>query len=276
MRLRAPAKLNLLLRVLGREADGHHRIQTLFQLIDRCDELELEDRPDPGLDYADDAGGALGEDHLCARAYALMQARCPGRGAAVRLAKRIPVGAGMGGGSSDAAAVLHGLNRLWGAGLAAAELAALGARLGADVPLFVFGRTAWGEGRGGELAPVERPPGHAVVLPPPAPESTAAAYRELELTRWSAPITMAQADAHWGENVFEDWLRRRRPETGRRLDFLRARAPAAVTGAGGAVFAWLGGRAEAERLLAQCPPEWGGFAAAGLARSPLLAAAEAD
>lgn len=272
LRLRAPAKLNLLLRVLGREAGGYHRIQTLFQLVDRCDELELEARAAPGLDYADDTGGALGADHLCARAYALLQARRPDRGAALRLAKRIPVGAGMGGGSSDAAAVLHGLNRLWGLGLPPAELAALGARLGADVPLFVHGRTAWGEGRGGELAPVDRPPGHAVVLPPPAPVSTAAAYRALELTRPAPPITMAQADAHWGENVFEDWLRRERPEIGRRLDFLRARAPAAVTGAGGAVFAWLGGRAAAERLLAQCPPAWGGFAAAGLARSPLLAA----
>lgn len=273
MRLRAPAKLNLLLRVLGREADGYHRIQTLYQLIDCCDELELRARAEPGLDYADDAGGALGPDHLCARAYALLQPRRPDAGAALRLAKRIPVGAGLGGGSSDAAAVLHGLNRLWGLRLPAAELAALGAQLGADVPLFVHGRTAWGEGRGGELAPLDRPPGHAVVLPPPAPVSTAEAYRELELTRWSAPVTMAQADAHWGENVFEDWLRRTRPEIGRRLDFLRARAPAAVTGAGGAVFAWLGDRAAAARLLAQCPPAWGGFAAAGLARSPLLAAA---
>ena len=276
MRLQAPAKVNLLLHVTGRRADGYHELQTLFQLIDYTDELELAPRPGRGFEYADDTGGELGESNLCRRAAAVARREHPGGcGAALRLRKRIPVGAGLGGGSSDAAAVLHGLNRLWGRPWTTAELAELGPELGADVPLFVHGQTAWAEGVGEQLTPVARPPGTALVLPTPAPVSTAEAFRALQLVQWSAPIAMGEADAHWGSNVFEAPLRERLPEVGVRLDWLRRRAPAALSGSGGSVFAWFETRRQAEAVRAECPPEWGGRVAAGLQRSPLLAQAAA-
>ena len=272
MRLYAPAKLNLFLHVTGRREDGYHELQTLFQLIDYTDCLTIEPREDDRFEYADDAGGDFGASNLCLRAAELARRRHPeGCGASMFLDKRIAVGAGLGGGSSDAAAVLHGLNRLWGRPWNVGELAAMGLELGADVPLFVYGRTAWAEGVGEKLTPVDRPEGFALVLPTPSEVSTAEAYRSLQLTQWSAPIKMGEVDAHWGSNVFEELLRSRLPEVGTRLDWLRRYAPAAMTGSGGSVFAWFDDRGEAESMLALCPPEWNGRVAASLARSPLLA-----
>lgn len=272
MRLYAPAKLNLFLHVTGRREDGYHELQTLFQLIDYADCLTIEPREDGRFEYADDADGDFGESNLCLRAAELARKRHPeGCGASVFLNKEIAVGAGLGGGSSDAAAVLHGLNRLWGQPWSTEELAAMGLELGADVPLFVYGRTAWAEGVGEKLTPVDRPAGFALVLPTPSEVSTAEVYQSLELTQWSAPIKMGELDAHWGSNVFEELLRSRLPEVGTRLDWLRRRAPAAMTGSGGSVFAWFEDREEAESVLALCPPEWNGRVAAGLAHSPLLA-----
>ncbi len=271
MRLRAPAKLNLFLHVTGRRADGYHELQTLFQLIDYADRLTIKPREDDRFEYADDSGRDFGMSNLCLRAAELARARYPeGCGASMFLNKRIAVGAGLGGGSSDAAAVLHGLNRLWGRPWTIRELAAMGRELGADVPLFVRGRTAWAEGVGERLTPVDRPEGFALVLPTPSEVSTAEAYRSLELTQWSAPIKMEEVDAYWGSNVFEKSLRARLPEVGARLDWLRRRARAAVTGSGGSVFAWFDDRGAAEAALALCPPEWNGRVAASLARSPVL------
>ena len=272
MRLYAPAKLNLFLHVTGRRGDGYHELQTLFQLIDYTDCLTIEPREDGRFEYADDAGRDFEESNLCMRAAELLRRRHPeGCGASIFLNKRIAVGAGLGGGSSDAAAVLHGLNRLWGRPWSTEELAGMGLELGADVPLFVHGRTAWAEGIGEKLTPVDRPEGFALVLSTPSEVSTAEAYGSLQLTQWCAPIKMGEADAHWGSNVFEELLRSRLPEVGTRLDWLRRHAPAAMTGSGGSVFAWFGSRGEAESVLTLCPPEWDGRVAAGLARSPLLA-----
>lgn len=272
MRLYAPAKINLFLHVTGRREDGYHELQTLFQLIDYTDCLTIEPREDDRFEYADDADGAFAETNLCLRAAELAHSRHPeGCGATIFLNKRIAVGAGLGGGSSDAAAVLHGLNRLWGRPWEMEELAGMGLELGADVPLFVYGRTAWAEGVGERLTPVDRPEGFALVLPTPSEVSTAEAYRSLQLTQWSSPIKMGEVDAYWGSNVFEELLRSRLPEVGTRLDWLRRYAPAAMTGSGGSVFAWFDDRGEAESVLALCPPEWNGRIAAGLARSPLLA-----
>lgn len=276
MRLHAPAKLNLFLHVTGRREDGYHELQTLFQLIDYADCLTIEPREDDRFEYADDTDGLLGQSSLCLRAAELARRRHPdGCGATMFLDKKIPVGAGLGGGSSDAAAVLHGLNRLWGKPWSTEELAGMGLELGADVPLFVHGRTAWAEGVGERLTPVDRPEGFALVLPTPSEVKTAEAYRALELTQWRPPIKMGELDAHWGSNVFEELLRSRLPEVGTRLDWLRRRAPSAMTGSGGSVFAWFDDRAAAESALAECPPEWNGWVAAGLARSPLLAQAGA-
>ena len=276
MRLYAPAKLNLFLHVTGRREDGYHEVQTLFQLIDYTDCLTIKPREDNRFEYADDTGGSFGDSNLCVRAAELARQRHPdGGGASLFLNKQIAVGAGLGGGSSDAAAVLHGLNRLWGQPWSTQELAEMGLELGADVPLFVHGRTAWAEGVGEKLTPVERPEGFALVLPTPSEVSTGDVYRSLQLTQWSAPIKISDADAHWGSNVFEALLRTRLPEVGTRLDWLRRHAPAAMTGSGGSVFAWFDTRGQAESVLGLCPPEWGGRVAAGLARSPLLTQGEA-
>ena len=272
MRLYAPAKLNLFLHVTGRRKDGYHDLQTLFQLIDYTDCLTIEPREDGRFEYADDVDGGFGGSNLCLRAAELARERHPGGcGASIFLNKKIAVGAGLGGGSSDAAAVLHGLNRLWGRPWGIEELAAMGLELGADVPLFVYGRTAWAEGVGEKLTPVDRPEGFALVLPTPSAVSTAEVYQSLQLTQWSAPIKMGEMDAYWGSNVFEELLRSRLPEVGTRLDGLRRYAPAAMTGSGGSVFAWFDDRGEAESVLALCPPEWNGRVAASLACSPLLA-----
>ncbi len=272
MRLYAPAKLNLFLHVTGRREDGYHDLQTLFQLIDYTDCLTIEPREDGRFEYADDVDGGFGESNLCLRAAELARERHPGGcGASIFLNKKIAIGAGLGGGSSDAAAVLHGLNRLWGRPWSIEELAAMGLELGADVPLFVYGRTAWAEGVGEKLTPVDRPEGFALVLPTPSAVSTAEVYQSLQLTQWSAPIKMGEMDAYWGSNVFEELLRSRLPEVGTRLDWLRRYASAAMTGSGGSVFAWFDDRGEAESVLALCPPEWNGRVAASLACSPLLA-----
>ena len=276
MRLSAPAKLNLFLHVTGRREDGYHELQTLFQLIDYTDCVTVEPREDERFEYEDDAGEGFGESNLCLRAAELARARHPdGCGASIFLNKRIAIGAGLGGGSSDAAAVLHGLNRLWGQPWKTEDMAMMGLELGADVPLFVRGRTAWAEGVGERLTPVDRPQGFALVLPTPSEVSTAEAFRSLELTQWSAPIKMDEMRAYWGSNVFEAFLRSRLPDVGTRLDWLRRHAPAAVTGSGGSVFAWFDDRSEAESVLALCPPEWNGRVAASLARSPLLKGEEA-
>ena len=267
--LRAPAKLNLFLHVTGRRADGFHDLQTVFQLIDLCDEIEIG--PGRGFEYRDDTGGALGEEHLCLRAWKMLCAHhrdCPG--VSVRLRKRIPTGAGLGGGSSDAAAVLRGLNHLWGLGHSTAELADMGQALGADVPVFVTGRTAWGEGTGERLTPCTRPAGTALVLPPPRPLSSAQAYAELAPGQMREAISADELEAHWGSNVFEDWARRQDPEIGIRLDTLRQDAPAALSGSGGSVFAWCATPREAGELLAKCPSSWGGILAEGLDCSPVL------
>ena len=271
MRLYAPAKLNLFLHVVGRREDGYHELQTLFQLIDYTDCLMIEPREDGRFEYADDTGGALRESNLCTRAARLMQSRYPeGCGASIFLNKRIEVGAGLGGGSSDAAVVLHGLNRLWGCPLDVSELAELGLSLGADVPLFVYGRTAWAEGVGEKLIPVDRLEGVALVLPTPSEVSTAEMYRALPLTQWSSPIKIGEVDTYWGSNVFEEMLRMRLPEVGARLDWLRRHAPAAMTGSGGSVFAWFDTREEAVSVQALCPAQWDARVATGLARSPVL------
>jgi len=272
MELHAPAKLNLMLHITARREDGYHEIQSLCQLIDWADALTLEARSDREVVYADDTQGRLEvEENLCVRAARLAMACHPeGCGVEMFLNKRIPWGGGLGGGSSDAAAILHGLNRLWGEPWEHSELAELGVRLGADVPLFVRGTPAWMEGIGEKLTPAPFISGVAVVLPPPIPINTAQAYQAVELTQWSAPITMDIAETHLGSNVFEQSLCKRYPEIAARLARLREYAPAGVTGSGGAVFAWCADRAQAERVLAQCPEEWDGRMAASLERSPVL------
>ena len=254
--LQAPAKLNLFLHVLGRRADGYHRLQTVFQLIDLCDEVTLvatdggHIRRDPLPD--DPVLAALPDSaDLCVRAALALQAHSAcRRGVKLHVRKRIPAGGGLGGGSSDAAAVLCGLNRLWGLGLDVDTLARIGLSLGADVPVFVRGHNAWAEGVGEQLTPLVLPPRWYVVLRPPVAVPTAEVFGAPELTRDTPPITIADFLAGAGRNDCEPVVCQRHPEVARALAWLGQHAPARLTGTGSCVFAGFSQPAQSQAVAA--------------------------
>lgn len=274
--LPAPAKLNRLLHITGRRPDGYHELQTLFQFLDVGDTLTLRLRTDGELRLTPRLDGVACEDNLILRAARLLQAECGRRlGTDIHLDKRLPMGGGLGGGSSDAATALLGLDALWGLGLGLDALARLGLRLGADVPVFVHGHAAWAEGIGERLTPVTLDTPWFVVVHPGVAVSTPAVFGAPELTRHTPPITMARAlqggAASW-RNDCQDTVRRHYPEVARALDWLDQRAPTMLTGTGACVFARLETASQAERLLAEVPEDWHAFVARGLNRSPLHAA----
>ncbi len=272
----APGKLNLMLHITGRRPDGYHELQTLFQLLDFGDELEFRVRGDGrvrlrgGLDEVPD-----GDDLVVRAARALQQATGTRLGCDIRLHKRLPAGAGLGGGSSDAATTLLALDRLWGTGLARERLAGIGLRLGADVPVFVGGRSAWGEGVGERLRPVRLPERWFVVLTPPVRVVTAELFGARGLERDCAPLAPESAIAGAGGNVFEPLVAERHPEVREMLDWLSRHAPARLTGTGASVFAGFDARDAAERVLAARPAGWQGFVARGMNRSPVEACLKA-
>ncbi|NGP54171.1 4-(cytidine 5'-diphospho)-2-C-methyl-D-erythritol kinase [Thioalkalivibrio sp. XN8] len=270
----APAKLNLFLHVTGRRPDGYHRLQTVFQLLDYADEIVLEPRADGVISRSAGLAEVPPEADLAVRAARRLQAAAGvALGADIRVHKRIPAGGGLGGGSSDAATVLVALNRLWGLDWPADRLAALGLELGADVPVFVHGRSAWAEGVGEDLTLVELPPACYLVVCPGCAVSTAAVFAHPELTRDTPETTIKGFVSSGGRNDCEAVVRRLYPEVGTALDWLAARSPdgARLTGTGGCVFARFETAAAAEGVLAQLPDGWTGFVARGVAASPLLA-----
>ncbi len=219
----APAKLNLFLHVTGRRADGYHDLQTLFQLIDLTDDIHIEVRDDGAIERPTGADGVPPEADLVVRAARALQAATGSRrGARLTVTKRIPMGGGLGGGSSDAATVLVALNRLWDLALNVDELADIGVKLGADVPVFVRGHSAWAEGRGEHLTPVELPQEWFALVHPGVHVPTAAVFQAPELTRNSPLITMRGFLRSGGRNDFEPVVRARYPEVARALDWLRA------------------------------------------------------
>jgi 4-diphosphocytidyl-2-C-methyl-D-erythritol kinase len=268
----APAKLNLFLHVTGRRADGYHDLQTLFQLIDLADDLHIEVRADGKIERLAGAEGVPPEADLVVRAArALQEASGAALGATLSVTKRIPMGGGLGGGSSDAATVLVALNRMWDCGLSEDDLAAIGVKLGADVPVFVRGRSAWAEGRGERLTPVELPERCFVLVHPRVHVPTAAVFQAPELTRNSPPITMGGFLESGGRNDFEPVVRARYPEVARALDWLGQFAPARLTGTGSCIFAPCASRNEAQDIVERVPAQWRGMVARGMNVSPLLA-----
>ncbi|HXH04609.1 MAG TPA: 4-(cytidine 5'-diphospho)-2-C-methyl-D-erythritol kinase [Candidatus Competibacteraceae bacterium] len=267
----APAKLNLLLRIVGRRADGYHLLQTVFQFLDRCDELHFAVREDGAiLREGEGPAGVAAEQDLSVRAARLLQQETGTRlGAAIRIRKRLPLGGGLGGGSSDAATTLVALNHYWGCGLSLDELATLGLRLGADVPVFVRGRAAWGEGVGEQLTPLELPQPWYVVLVPDCHVVTAAVFQDPELTRDSEPITIRDFLAGSRENDCAAVVFRRYPSVAEAARWLAQFGEARLTGTGACVFAAFADNAEAQRVLARLPSGWAGFRARGLNHSPL-------
>jgi 4-diphosphocytidyl-2-C-methyl-D-erythritol kinase len=273
----APAKLNLFLHITGRRADGYHLLQTAFQFLDRCDELEFELRDDGKILRAEGPTEVPADSDLCVRAARLLQERSgTPRGAAIKLRKMLPLQAGLGGGSSDAATTLVALDRLWGTRLGTTRLMALGLELGADVPVFIGGQAAWGEGIGEILTPMELPEPWYLVLEPACRVATREIFQAPELTRNSAPITIAPLRSGETRNDFEPVVRSRYPEVSEALDWLGRHAPARLTGSGACVFAAFVEETEARRVYAALPDGWRGFVARGCNRSPLQARSEAE
>jgi len=266
----APAKLNLLLHVTGRRSDGYHDLQTLFQLIDLCDSIGFAPRQDGHIERIAGPVGVAPEDDLVVRAArALQRVTGTSLGASLRVVKRIPVGGGLGGGSSDAATTLLVLNRLWECALPLPELAALGATLGADVPVFLHGSSAWAEGRGEKLTPVELPERWYVVIRPGVSVSTAEVFQAPELTRNSPLITIRGFFESGGHNDCEPVVSARYPEVRAALEWLSQSAPAHLTGTGSCIFAAFTSATDAREVVARVPDRWTGFVARGLNTSPV-------
>ncbi len=267
----APAKLNLFLHVTGRRDDGYHLLETVFRFIGFADTLRLRVRSDGRIERQEALPGVAPGQDLCERAARLLQFEAGVRlGADISLEKRIPMGGGLGGGSSDAATVLIALNRLWGLDWPRARLQELAVRLGADVPVFVFGRSAFASGIGERLRPVELPAAWYLVLVPPVAVPTASVFADPELTRNSDPIKIHRFSAGPGRNDLEPVVCRQHPDVAKHLEWLRARAPAGVTGSGGCVFAAFASQAEALQVHRALPSGTTGFVARGLDRHPLL------
>jgi 4-diphosphocytidyl-2-C-methyl-D-erythritol kinase len=269
--LPAPGKLNLFLHVLGRRADGYHELQTVFRLIDRCDRVGVRVREDGAIRRVDPLPGIAPEDDLCAHAARLLQRESGSPlGADLALEKLLPVGGGLGGGSSDAATVLLALNRRWSLGWPRSRLLALAARIGADVPLFVFGENALGEGVGERLTRLELPPAWYLVITPQISVSTKEIFADRALTRDSKPLKIPPLLSGQGRNDLEAIAVRRYPEIGAQLAWLRQRNPQArMTGSGACVFAEFAAEADARALQAQLPAAAQSFVARGLERHPL-------
>jgi 4-diphosphocytidyl-2-C-methyl-D-erythritol kinase len=268
----APAKLNLMLHVLRRRPDGYHELQTVFQLIDLIDTIDISVREDGVISRPLGAVGLREEEDLVVRAAQALKAASGTRlGASISLHKRIPMGGGLGGGSSDAATTLVALNTMWRTGLTLAEIAAIGVKTGADVPIFVEGRSAWAEGVGERLEPVELgSDSWFLVLFPGVAVPTAAVFQAAELTRNSPPTTMRGFLETGGRNDCEAVVRARFPAVAEALDWLARHAPARLTGTGSCVFAKFSRAADAERIAARVPDTWRAFVVRGLDRSPLL------
>jgi 4-diphosphocytidyl-2-C-methyl-D-erythritol kinase len=270
----APAKLNLFLHILGRRADGYHELQTCFQFIDLCDKIAIEPRSDGQIRRGAGAAGVAPEADLCVRAaLALKAAAGCALGADISVHKRIPMGAGLGGGSSDAATCLLALNQLWGLHLPSQELAKIGLQLGADVPVFVSGQAAFGEGVGERLTPLypplAPPEANYLIIKPNVFVSTRDVFQDPELTRNSDAITIHGFLASGGRNDCLEVVRRRYPEVARAFDWLSSFGTAHLTGTGACVF-MVCEPARARGLLTLLPAGWEGFLARGLNASPLL------
>jgi len=273
LRIRAPAKINLFLHITGRRDDGYHNLQTVFQLLDIGDTLVVEtdhsgvirlDGPDLGI--AD-------SDNLVVRAAMALKA-LPGTpkhcGATIRLDKQLPSGGGLGGGSSDAASTLLALNALWRLGLSTAVLQRTGAALGADVPVFVLGRSAWAEGIGEQLRPLDLPPAWYLVLKPDCAVHTEEIFSQRQLTRDTAPITMHAFFAGDSRNDCEPIVRQLYPEVDNALNWLQNFGDARLTGTGACIFCRCESEVQARRIAEQVPARWTAWVASGVNRSPAV------
>jgi 4-diphosphocytidyl-2-C-methyl-D-erythritol kinase len=266
----APGKLNLMLRVTGRRADGYHLLQTVIRFIDYGDTLTFRVREDGAVGRVNDVAGVPAAEDLAVRAAQRLRQACGTRlGVDITLEKRLPLGGGLGGGSSDAATTLLALNDLWRAGLERERLLALALELGADVPVFVGGENALAEGVGERLTPLDLPPAWYLVLTPPVQVPTARIFSHNQLKRDSKPIKITAFSDEQAGNDLEPVVCREYPEVARHLAWLRQAAAAWVTGSGACVFAAFPTEQAARRVLNEAPEGMRGFIARGLDRHPL-------
>jgi 4-diphosphocytidyl-2-C-methyl-D-erythritol kinase len=270
----APAKINLFLHVVGRRPDGYHRLQTAFRLLEYGDVLHFSPRDDGVVCRATPYPEVPEEADLCLRAARALQREAGvRRGVMITLEKRLPLGGGLGGGSSDAATTLLALNRLWAVHMQRADLQRLALTLGADVPFFIFGRSAFGEEVGEVLRAIDLPPAWYVVIEPKIAVSTAMVFAAEDLTRDTEPIKITDFSASCskllGHNDLQPVVCRRYPEVARVVEWLGRFAPARMSGSGACVFAAFHDEDAARAVLADIPPPWRGWAARGLDRHPL-------
>ncbi len=270
----APAKLNLFLHVTGRRDDGYHELQTIFQFIDLQDQIRIEITDSGEIRRPAGLEGVREEDDLVVHAAKALQKHTgTTSGAIINVDKQIPAGGGLGGGSSDAATILVALNGLWSTKLSENELAEIGLQLGADVPIFIYGKSAWAEGVGEELVPIDPPERTYLVVDPGISVSTADIFQAKELTRNTPKAKIAGflrgSVADGGRNDCEPVVTARYPEVGEALKWLSKFGDARMTGTGSCLFVALNDHAEAERIRGQLPEKWSGFVVRGINRSPL-------
>ncbi len=269
----APAKLNLFLHITGQREDGYHLLQTVFQFLDYADSIELTRREDSAINRLSNLAGVSAEDDLVVKAARLLQSHCDcSLGVDISVEKVLPMGGGLGGGSSNAASVLVGLNHLWGCGLSQKELMQLGVQLGADVPVFIFAQSAWAEGVGERLESIDLPEKWFLVLKPQINVSTAKVFANSQLRRDCSTITIR--DFLTGQtqnigNVCEKPVREMYPEVDQALSDLARYGEAKLTGTGACVFAAFDSREQAEKALAELSEKWDGFVAKGMNQTPL-------
>lgn len=264
-----------MLRIVGRRADGYHELQTVFQYIDLCDQLSFK------IHQHDDELTILGntdipqQSNLIYKAARALQTQCNvHQGAEISVIKNIPLGAGLGGGSSDAATTLVALNQLWNTGLTSTELAQIGLQLGADVPVFIHGHAAWAEGVGEHLTSIELEQPWYLIIHPGCHVSTGEIFSDPELTRHSPKITIGDFLRGSRVNDCLSVVRKRFTQVADALDWLSSKASAQLTGTGACVFAPFPNQSEATDALSQLPHQWTGYVCQGLNRSPLAMATE--
>lgn len=266
----APAKINLFLHIVGRRPDGYHLLQTAFRMLDWGDEITLRRRDDGLILRTTDVPGVPAESDLVVRAARALQAVSGSPfGAEIGVSKRIPMGGGLGGGSSDAASVLLALNRLWGCGLSRQALQDLGLKLGADVPFFIFGETAFAEGVGEALRPLAVPPAWYVMVAPPVSVPTAEIFSAKELTRDTEILIMQGFAAHKTRNDMQAVVCMKYREVAESLEWLLRYGDARMSGSGACLFAPFDSEERAKQVAARAPSGWKVWVAQGLDRHPL-------
>ena len=271
--LPAPAKINLWLHITGRRSDGYHNLQTLFQLLDCGDQLTFEPNQSGRIELAEPIAGVAASDNLIVRAAERLRSHAADdAGCSIALTKNIPMGGGLGGGSSDAATTLLALNALWECGLSIAQLSAIGAQLGADVPLFVEGRSAFAEGIGEQLTPLAIPPRWYLVVTPHCSVNTAEIFCHPQLTRESPAIKIRALSTALGRNDCQAVVEQLYPEVAEARNWLNSYSPALMTGTGASVFAAFCNPSEATKVAANVPEKWRAFVAQGVDESPLHSA----